>query len=89
MNIYLDSRNFADSPFPLNKTYIYIYIYILCIYIYIFIHTILPVCITRFASQRTQPFGKSYGITYQKRVPGPPNPWNKYCAVNSCDPTWE
>ena len=23
---------------------------------------------------------KSYGITYQQKVPGPPNPWNKYCA---------
>ena len=32
--------------------------------------------------------GKSYGITYQKRVPGAPNPWNNSCAVNSCDPNW-
>ena len=32
--------------------------------------------------------GKYYGITYQQKVPGPPNPWNKSCAENCCDPNW-
>ena len=32
--------------------------------------------------------GKSYRITNQKKVPGPPDPWNKYRAGNYCDPNW-
>ena len=33
--------------------------------------------------------GQYYSIAYQKKVSGPPNPWQIYCAVNSCDPNWE
>ena len=25
-------------------------------------------------------------LRIEQRVPGPPNPWNKYCAANYCDP---
>ena len=32
--------------------------------------------------------GKSYSVTYQQKVPRPPNPWGKTCARNYCDPNW-
>ena len=58
----------------------------ICIYIYIYI--LLPVYITRFASQWGPTLGKSYTSLPRKtkRVPGPPNPWKMSCAANSCDP---
>ena len=48
----------------------------------------LPVCITRLASQRAQPLEHPRALPMKQRVPGPPNPWNKYRVVNYCDPNW-
>ena len=30
----------------------------------------------------------SIGLPIKQKVPGPTNPWNKSCAVNSRDPNW-
>ena len=47
---------------------------------------------SQFASQDVRPSGpnplKSYSITYQQKLPGPPNPWNKCCAGKYSDPNW-
>ena len=32
--------------------------------------------------------GKILALPIMKKVPGPPNPWNKSCADNHCDPNW-
>ena len=55
----------------------------------------LPLCIATFASQRAQHLEslsacsvKFTALLVNKKGPGPPNPWNKSCAVNSFDPNW-
>ena len=49
---------------------------------------VLPVCITRSASQRAQPLESLTDFPINKKVFGPPNPWKIYCAGNRCDPNW-
>ena len=49
---------------------------------------VLPVCITRFASQRARPLESLTALPIKERVTGPPNPWMKSCASDSRDPNW-
>ena len=43
-----------------------------------------PVSVRRFPSFQTQPPGKSYAATYEKKVPEQPSPWRKSCKRESC-----
>ena len=44
------------------------------------VHFCTSVRIARCASYRAQPLEDLEASPSNKKVPGPPNPWNKYCA---------
>ena len=77
--IYIHTAVYSSlslSTYIDKNIYIYMYMYVY-IYIYIYMYGPLPVCITRFASQRAQPLESLMALPINRKGARATQPWQK------------